>query len=571
MVRDGSRSIVRRLGLAIRDYRDLWSELLQHRYFRNLRQFDWHSIKLGQIIVASALINLLELASPLYINIVYTTILPKRATESLILLTFLVVACLLGVGWLKSVRLALVGREGAQVEHQKRMQAFLRFIHMPLSRYLGVNPSTHLSRLNSINLLRDESAVQSLAVAIDLFFSIFFIVVFVLLGGILVIPLLLGIVFYFFESLRFSRGFELISREKDKLDLERRHYHAQIIDSADLIKTNGLSNQFLVGGEPLQEKWSWQKMDSSNAIGHYQAFGSYVNQVTFACVATLGALMIIGDRLMVGALAACLLLVGKIFNPWQQAMALWNSFRRLAHTWDEYDSLMQEPVDLEGGQQELCLRDQERFSLEAQGSPPLFINVGQTTLLRDGCQGRVVRDVFVNLLRADDSESVRLNGSSLTDFTLSSLRGSFAYCSPSSSFFEGSLIQNITKFQPSCHERRAYFWCVLTGLDREIRALPAGYQTLLGTSRPSGLSSDAQGLLQIVAALSTKVDVVLIDLADSSYGKRFIDGLEIILNRCRGRRTLLVSGNGRVLDRLIEHQQVFSLPEPALVNGGNRS
>ena len=134
MVRDGSRSIVRQLGLAIRDYRDLWGELLQHRYFRNLRQFDWHSIKLGQIIVASALINLLELASPLYISIVYTTILPKRATESLILLTFLVVACLLGAGWLKSVRLALVGREGAQVEHQKRMQAFLRHPNQVLSR-----------------------------------------------------------------------------------------------------------------------------------------------------------------------------------------------------------------------------------------------------------------------------------------------------------------------------------------------------------------------------------------------------------------------------------------------------
>lgn len=570
MVRDGFRLIIRQLGLAIRDYHDLWKELLQHRYFRNLRQFDWHSIKLGQIIVASALINLLELASPLYINIVYTTILPKRATESLIVLTCLVVASLLGAGCLKAIRLALVGREGAQVEHQKRMHAFLHFIHMPLSRYFGVNPSTHLSRLNSINLLRDESAVQSLTVAIDLVFSLLFIAVFVLLGGVLVIPLLLGIAYYFFESLRFSRRFELISRDTDKLDLERRHYHAQILDSADLIKTNGLSSQFLVGGEPLQERWSWQKMDSSNAIGQYQAFGSYVNQVTFACVATLGALMIIGDRLMVGALAACLLLVGKIFNPWQQAMVLWNSFRRLAHTWDEYESLMQEPVDLQGGQQEFCLRNQERFALEAQGSPPLLITVGQPTLLRDSCQGRLVQDLFVNLLRADDSESVRLNGSPLTDFTRSSLRRSFTYCSPASSFFEGSLIQNITKFQPSSHERRAYFWCVLSGLDREIRALPAGYQTPLGTSRPSGLSADAQGLLQIVTALSTTADVVLIDLADSAYGKRFVDGLEIFLRRCRGRRTLLVSGNGRVLDRLIADQQLFSHPEPALLQGGDR-
>ena len=46
------------------------------------------------------------------------------------------------------------------------------------------------------------------------------------------------------------------------------------------------------------------------------------------------------DMIKKSLATAALLLAGKILNPWQQAMGLWNSYRRLAHSRDEYDALM---------------------------------------------------------------------------------------------------------------------------------------------------------------------------------------------------------------------------------------
>jgi len=546
----------------------LWREALGHRFFQGLKEFDWHSIRLGQILVASALINLLELSTPLYINIVYTTILPKQATESLLLLTIFVAAALLLAGWLKSVRLSLVGREGAQIEHRKRMNAFNKFIHIPLSRYLSSNPSSHLACLNSVNLLRDESAVQSLTIAIDLVFSLVFVLVFVMLGGMLVLPVLIGITFYVSRSLAFSRDFEAISRGKDQLDIERQGYQSQVIDSADLIKTNGLANQFLVGGEPMQERWSWQRMSGAIALGNYQAFGSFVSQVTFASVATMGALMIIGDRLMVGALAACLLLVGKIFNPWQQAMALWNSFRRLGHTWDQYDALMAEPDVSEEGLRVFEHSFQRGgFQLGLPGGLTIDVDYGGAILLSDDQYGQAVKDLFVQLIRADNPEKIFLDGLPVGDYTSDSLRSAFTYCLPSSEFFEGTLLQNITQFQPSRFEQKAYFWSVLSGLDREVSALSDGYDTVLGTGKPSGLSSDSLQLLHVISAVSAGSEVVLLDLSSCSFGKRFVEGLERILLRCKGRKTILVCGSGRILERLIPTQRLIQLSDRQFVGG----
>jgi len=70
---------------------ELVDELIHHRFFQSLRQVDWSDYQLGPILIASVLINLLELSSPLYINIIYTSVLPSGSMASLVVLTIAVV------------------------------------------------------------------------------------------------------------------------------------------------------------------------------------------------------------------------------------------------------------------------------------------------------------------------------------------------------------------------------------------------------------------------------------------------------------------------------------------------
>jgi ABC-type protease/lipase transport system fused ATPase/permease subunit len=97
----------------------------------------------------------------------------------------------------------------------------------------------------------------------------------------------------------------------------------------------------------------------------------------------------------------------------------------------------------------------------------------------------------------------------------------------------------------------------LSGLDGLVRALPQGYATAMGSSLPSGLSHDAELLFQVITVLARDPQLLLLDLTDCSFGKDFIDGLQRVLDRTRGRTTVLIGGVGRVLATLADEQIVL--------------
>ena len=531
---------------------DLIREARDHRYFQSFDEIDWSEYQLQPILIASVLINLLELSSPLYINIVYTSILPSGSMSSLIVLTAAVVVLMLLGGWLKSVRLALTGTDGARVEHHKRLDAVSHFLHLGLPDFLRFAPGHHLQRRTSINLLRDESALQSLTTAIDLAFSVLFILVLFLIGGTIGLVAVLAITVYLLRAIAFARDYEALSRRRDRIELTTRTYQDRLVEASELIKSNGLRDQLLVANERYQEEQAHERLIHNSFAGSYQAFGSLMSQVTFATGVTWGAVLVVNGWLSVGALAASILLLGKILSPWQQAMGLWNSYRRLAHSRDEYDALMALPVESSGGDEQL--QGWSELNITLAGRKVVSVERGASVLLKDNQFGLDARQLFLELIQINPNPQLQLNGVPMEAFQRTQLRNDVAYVDPARSFFDGTLLENLTGFQQSRHRRGALFWSYLCGLDQQVRGLPQGYATAMGGIVSSGLSRDAQALAQVVTALSRHPQVLLLDLTDCSYGKTFVDALERILRRCRGATTVLIGGGGLVMARLVDQQ-----------------
>ena len=532
----------------------LFNEARESRYFQSLKEVNWNEYQFQPILIASILINVFELSSPLYINIVYTSILPSGSMSSLVVLTTLVACLMLLGGWLKSVRLSLTGEDGARVEHQRRLEGISHFLHLGLPDFLRLAPGQHLQRLTSINLLRDESALQSLTTAIDLCFSLLFILILFIIGGTIGFIAVLSIGVYLLRAVIFARNFEKLSRRRDQIELETRTHQDRLVDASELIKSNGLREKILVANERLQEDQAHIRLIHNSFAGSYQAFGSLMSSITFATGVTWGAVLVVNGWLSVGALAASILLLGKILSPWQQAMALWNSYRRLSHSRDEFDALMELPIEANGGEEMITSNRGSDIDITVAGRSIISMKRGTSVLLRDAQFGLDARQLFFELIQITPNHQLKLNGISIEQFRRSKLREDIAYIDPARSFFEGSLIENLTGFQPSRYRRGALFWSFLSGLDQQVKNLPQGYATAMGGTVSSGLSRDAQALAHVVTALSRRPKILLLDLTDCSYGKAFVDSLERILQRCRGNVSVLIGGGGLVMGRLVDHQ-----------------
>lgn len=521
---------------------------LNQKNISPLQETNWESYQLKPIIVASIIINILELASPLYINIVYTSILPSESVSSLIVLTVIVVTLMIINGWIKSVRLSLIGDGGARIDHKKRLEAISHFLQIDMNDFFNLSPTQHIQRLSAINILKDESSLQSLITAIDLIFSVLFIIVLFMIGGAVGFAAIGGIAIYLFKAFKFSKEYEEISRSRDLIDLQTRSFHEEVIEAADLIKANGLQQKMIVESEIYQDRRAHERMRQNQQSGIFQAFGSLTGQLTFSTGITLGAFLVITDNLSVGALAASILLLGKILTPWQQAMNLLNSYRRIAHSRDEYKSLMSIPITSKPGKK--SIGDWHYIKINRNKDIAITAEEGEIILIKDQLHGENTRHIFLEIAGIKQSNGLLINDINVEEISSDHLKEYIAYIDPSRSFFKGTLLENLTGFQFKKNRRLALFWSMLSGLDEEVRKLPDGYNTQMNDTTSNILSRDTEAIAHIVTALSQDPKLIMIDLSNYSYGKQFVDRLEKILKRCKLGKIVLIGGGGPVFSKI---------------------
>ena len=529
----------------------LATSLLNSPFVKKLIQFQWESIHVRQIIIASIVINLLELAVPLYINIVYTVLIPARSTETLITLSTVVLLSVIGSGILKSIRISILGLDSARFEHKQRMNLFKHFLSIPISKFKVSSSSKSISQLNSINLLRDEGMLQFVSTAIDIIFSIIFVVILLVLGGpLLVLPVILAITYYIYSAYLRIKEYKSISNKRESQEVENMNYQMNIIDSVVLIKSNGLSRNFISEEEALRESITNTKISEGIKLAELQSFGRLINQSTFAISITIGAFLIVNKMMVLGALTASILLVGKIINPWQQSVNLLRSFMRLGFARSDYDEIINTDISVLEGIKKVE-EDLDSNDLKIQfKDKEIYIQLKESNFLADQNEGQDVRELFMNLMKIEDTESTSINSIPVEEYNLKSMINNVAYVNPSHEFFEGTLIKNICNFQQSKYERTALYWAYYLNLDKKIRMLNNGYDTMVGTSKNIGLSNDEIMLFHIIGGLAKKPNVLIIDLLDCSFGKSFVEGFKQILRKTKNNSTLILGGNGKVLEKL---------------------
>lgn len=214
------------------------------------------------------------------------------------------------------------------------------------------------------------------------------------------------------------------------------------------------------------------------------------------------------------------------------------------------------PSEPDGGSEALQADQPLQITIQDLALPP--IPAGSAVLVRDQSLGSDARRLFLQLLQFEETAELKLNGQPIGAYCRERLRHDVVYVDPSQTFFDGTLLQNITAFQPNRYGRKALFWSVLLGLDSKVRALSEGYSTTLGTMQASGLSSDTRQQFQLIRGIVRDPLLLLVDLRDSSYGKEFIDGLARLVKRTQGRTTVLICGAGNALNSVTD--QSIDLP-----------
>lgn len=470
------------------------------------------------MIASTVAINLLVLAVPLYINRIYTSVLPQKAGDSLVAITILLVLVLLLDVILKISRAWVLSWLGAAEEHRLRMGAIRSLLAAPLRASEAAPVDVRLSQVKATTQLRSLFEQQWLIRRIDFPFAIVYLLVLALIGGWLVlVPLLLAPVFIV-QASRASARIKTSLQQKHQSEAYRNNIALACLQGAPSVKALNLEGFLLRRLEPSQEAFGRASFRNEAATARLQNLSQLFAQWSQLLIVSFGGWMVINQNLSSGALAAATLLssqvtmpLSKFFTAEAQHAGVELALEELAALRDlpeEPHLLSGEPVPPRGELRtgELALGQGDR-GLLVSGAPH------QSTAFLESLTG----------LAGAMPQDLRFAGRSPAGMERIALRRRLRLVKNGAPLVNGRVLDFLTQCRADTLGDRAAELCRVHGVAPQIFALPRGYDSAIGDAQDFPLSRGLIFRLQVIQALMDDPAVLLVDASETQLPAEQLD------------------------------------------------
>jgi ATP-binding cassette subfamily B protein len=531
---------------------------------------------LPELGLASIIINVLSLAVPLILLQIYDRILPHNSVHTFALLVLGVVAALGIEALVRMGRSYMTGWLGASFEHRLSCAAFDRLLNAPVAAFEREGASVHLERLRATTIAREFYSGQALLSLFDLPFAMVYIGAIGFLGGWLaVVPTALLAVF---TAIAVWNGRKVRADIRRRAEFEERRFSflAETLGGIHTVKTMAMEAIMQRRYEMLQDT----NVERSYDDARHSIFGlnlaALFSQLATVAVVAAGAVLVLDGSMTQGALAACIMLAGRSLQPLQAVLGTWVRFQAFAVARQQIEKLLSLPRQANAGKPPLPIVrgtvDVEDVTLSYRGDgQPLFkglslsIAQGECVAIQgdNGSGKSSLLGLIAGFLTPAEGR-VAVDGYSLEDHAPASLARQIAYLPQQGLLVEGTILENITMFDPA-QETAALDIARQLGLDQVVAAMRHGYDTPVGNSASDAMPAGVKQRIAIARALVHDPAVVLFDEANIAIDTAGDDLLRAYLDSVKGKKTMVLVTHRPSLLKLAD--RTLTIADGRLVEG----
>ncbi len=505
---------------------------------------------LPPVLAATLMITILALALPLALLQVYDRILPNASLGTLTVLALVVIMALLLEALLRIVRGNMLARIAAIAEAQAHRQAMEHVLRAPTAALTRHGNGYYAERLSAIGTLREAWSGPAMQAMLDLPFALLYLLALGYLAGSLALVPLAALAGMAAVAWHNGRRVRQASRVLSEAEERRFNFLFDALHAAHSVKILGAERLLERRYDRLQGCSAKLRNDVGAANAAGQESGLLLAQLATLGVAAMGCLMVLAGQLSVGGLGACTMLTGRTMQPLLGGIALWARLQSLAEARRriaEISVLPQEPrpdlpaltlaagrVSLQGIRAGALGPDTWLFAdLDLEVAPGEMVGItgangsGRSTLLR----------LIAGEVRPAAGR-VCIDGQDLAAVDPPSTRPGIALVPPDPALVRGTLLQNLTLYQPHLEEE-ALALALQLGLDQVAGQLPGGWHTQVGTAAtplPRGVSQR----IGVVRALLQAPRILLLDDVTAQLDSEGDVQLAQLLSALRGQVTVVI-------------------------------
>ena len=277
---------------------------------------------------------------------------------------------------------------------------------------------------------------------------------------------------------------------------------------------------------------------------------SFIGNLGYVMVCIVGAVLVIDGTATIGTIVAFMIYIRLFTQPLGQMAQALNSMQNVAAGAERVFGFLEE--------EELSSENPDNHIEKARGHvefrnvhfgyvPGKEIIKGFSAEIMPGQKVAIVgptgagKTTIVNLLMRFydvDSGSILIDGVPISSMSRENVHEQFCMVLQDAWLFEGSVKENIVYNRESITDEQVRNACNAVGLDRFIRSLPNGYDTVLGEM--AELSAGQKQQMVIARAMIDDSPMLIFDEATSSVDTRTEKTIQESLDRLSNDRTSLV-------------------------------
>jgi HlyB family type I secretion system ABC transporter len=514
-----------------------------------------HSLILAEIFIASVLIQVLGLVTPLFTQLLLDRVVVQRSELTL---------TAIGVGMLifGLFRVAITGLRQYLLDHTANrvdLSLIVGFIshtfRLPLSFFESRYVGDIISRVQENRKIQTFLTGEALAILLDL------LTVFVYVGLMFwyswkMALLTLAIVPPFVLLALIATPFlQRISREIFGALNEETGYLIQSLTGIRTVKAMAVEQTV---------RWHWEDLFSQSVKKNFsgqiisntlQIFSSTIQTAVTTALLWFGAWQVIQNELTIGQLVAFNMLLGNVINPFQRLIVLWNQLQEVMiaverindviDTAPEEDLRQQtrQSMPLLRGQicfQQVTFRYHPESDLNTLENVSFTVQPGQMVALvgRSGSGKTTLSKLILGLYPPTEGK-ILIDGYDITSLSLRSLRTQIGVVDQDTFLFGGTIRENISIGYPQAKLSEIIDAAQLAGAHQFIKELPLGYETQIGEGGGM-LSGGQRQRLAIARALLGHPRLLIFDEATSHLDTESERMIQTNLNAILQERTTLV-------------------------------
>ena len=457
--------------------------------------------------------NLIYLALPIYMMVIYDKVLFSFSTASLFTLATGIMISLVIMALIDYCRARMLAQAGDDLV--RRMMPYV-FKSMQADA-AGIQRSGYTRGLWDLELLRDAFVRGHLLNVLDLPWVLVYLAVlymihptmgFVAMGGVVLITLF-QLLLKRIETKRYTVADVTFQAGVD--------FAANCLHHAQLISGLGMFSAAMAQYRARYEK---SLAERSGADAFHAAFGTVIRLlqvVGVVAVFTTGAFVFFADEITGGGIFAGVIIMARLFYPYErsllsmksavEAAAAYKRLKQFVNTQDAKPKLSLPPPEGRFSAESVALSINSRtvlFNISLALEPGETLGIIGPSASGKTCLCKVLLGIWPPL-----AGKVRLDGAELSQWPEEELGQYLGYMPQTSELFPGSVAENISRFEQIDSEkvvsaaRRA-------GVHEMILKLPQGYETRIDQTGKN-LAAGQRQLISLARALYGDPKFVILD------------------------------------------------------------